>query len=360
MSDYEYISKRFGEPLISRPAPFSMYKGKPKINPHISRFLYKDGQIRDVFHVKPVYYHALNGEWKPLSEITFGFGNKWAALKENWQDEICPIFLYWWMNRMNLIKGNISFPFPADLILARHVYATQCSGTSGVACYPDADPETTTVDGRTARYLNDEAFTTLRNGAGEFNDSTNLDQAVGKLDSTATTDQYSRLDRIIHLFDTSAIPDTDTISAVIYSIFGSNAVSAKTNTFVGYTPSFHVCSSNPATNTALVNADYNLAVFGTTSFGSITYANWSALAYNDITLDANGRANVSKTDVSKFGFRNDADMNNSPPTWGASKVMQIGGFYADQTGTDKDPKLVVTHAAAVTAVNNGILFGTAF
>lgn len=119
--------------------------------------------------------------------------------------------------------------------------------------------------------------------------------------STYTIDRYGAD------FNTTAIADTAVITAGTVRIFfvATNAANVNSTTFdiVGFTP------ADPA---VIVGGDYDQ--FGTTVFATINLASITDAAYNTFTLDANGRANISVTGYSSFGFRIGRDTANSAPT----------------------------------------------
>ena len=199
--------------------------------------------------------------------------------------------------------------------------------------YPDANPETTTVDGYVRRGAVDQTFANIRAGAGTASGDTDTNVDM-RLDASTTTDQFALLDRHIILFDASSIPDTDVISTATLSAFGQSKANA-----IG-SPDYHIAASTPASNTALVYADFSQVQ--TTSFGSITYANWSTSAYNDVVLNASGISNISVTDISKFSSQLSWDINASfTGTWSSAANSLFGEYFADQTGTTNDPRLTV-------------------
>lgn len=204
--------------------------------------------------------------------------------------------------------------------------------------YPDPSVEVATVDGYARRSGIDESLATIRAGAGTASGDadTNIDQ---RIEGSVTSNQFRLLDRMFYLFDASSIPDTDDISAGTLSPFGATSKA----TGLG-SPDYHIAGSTPASNTAIVNADYSQVQ--TTSFGSIANASWNTAAYNDITLNADGRANISKTGISKFSGQFNWDINNDfTGAWVSEAVSNFGIYLADQAETTNDPKLTVTHAA---------------
>lgn len=194
--------------------------------------------------------------------------------------------------------------------------------------YPDADPETTTMDGNSQN--SDASFATCRSAAA--GNSTSASNASSNCQIAVDIGIYY-VARNFHLFDTSALTASVTISAATYSVYDTGAGFANSDS-----DSLHAVSSNPASNTALVDADFDQV--GSTSFGSISLASWTGSAYNGISLNASGLANISKTGVSKFGQRIGGDLNNSAP----SSADRVQTYMADQTGTANDPKLEVTYS----------------
>lgn len=222
-------------------------------------------------------------------------------------------------------------------------------GFSTLTKYPNADGDggQNTVDGTVARWSVDETWANIRTGAGNSPVSNVASSYPIRITASATTNKYAQLWRSIFLFDTSALTAGATISAAVLSLFGVN----KTDGNV-IAPDIDIYTSTPASNTALANGDY--AQIGSTSQtgAPITYGNWSIVAYNDFTFDATGRGNVSKTGISKFGARNAnydvAGTNPSGVGWVSAANSRMGSYFADQTGTANDPKLVVTYLIQIT------------
>ena len=77
--------------------------------------------------------------------------------------------------------------------------------------------------------------------------------------------------------------------------------------------------------------------------------------YNTFSLNGDGIAAISKTGISKFGFRSDYDLDNVAPTPNSDNVNNTVAYTADQTGVTQDPKLVVTYVGAVAVNSNFFL-----
>lgn len=214
----------------------------------------------------------------------------------------------------------------------------QGPGTTTSTFYPDADPETTSVDGRALRGTVDETFSVIRGGAGTSASDVLDNVYAGFLRASTTASQYDTLHRGFFVFDTSAIPDADNVSSVTISLHGVSKDSA-----LG-TPNLIIVSATTASNTALAAGDFAIAGFGVTSYASVTYAAFSTTAYNDLGLNAAGLANISKTSVSKFGTMLSWDFDNSfTGSWVSGAGSSFIVYTAEQAGTTSDPKLVVEH-----------------
>lgn len=218
--------------------------------------------------------------------------------------------------------------------------------------YPDPNPETTSVDGFGRRDPQNESFSTLRNSAGNSSDDSQTANDTVRLVTASGSPNFRDMVRGIYLFDTSALTSSATISAATFSLFGT----AKENGL--YSIGLTLVSSSPTSNTAIVNADYNIANFGTTEFATrIAYADFSIVGYNDMALNASGISNISLTGISKFGTRGDADFDNSAPAHpGSIKVASLTANFADQAGTSNDPKLTITYSSGVS--NDVLVFLT--
>ncbi len=217
--------------------------------------------------------------------------------------------------------------------------------------YPDAHPESTSVDGNAARFVGGgEAWATIRSSAGtEKNDFATVHATQLRCDGN--TDKYDFHSRLILLFDTSSLGAGATIDAATFEI----VVDSKTDDF---TDSISLVTSTPASNTAIENADYGQ--LGTTKQAAdVTVASITAddATYNAWTLNATGEGNISLTSITKFGMRCTIDNDDTEPTWSAGDQTFVQSRTADHTG-DLAPKLVIVYTPGVGAtplVNSPIL-----
>lgn len=213
---------------------------------------------------------------------------------------------------------------------------------STLTVYSDAgDPGSTTCDG-VIRYLSSATWAEARDAASGNDISATATSAI-LVQSTWGGVYY--VGRGFFLFDASALTAAANISSAVISFAASAAGVTNADTTAA-----HIVSCTPASNTTLELADYSQ--IGATSFASMNLSSWVDTdgTYNDFTLDANGIANISKTGISKFATRNSRDLNDSA----ATGINALQCYYADQTGTTKDPKLVITYSSTAIKTFNGI------
>lgn len=211
------------------------------------------------------------------------------------------------------------------------------------------------VDGYVARDIRgtgSETFSTIRTSAGNFSNETDAFQTIPFLESSTTTNEFDALYRDIICWDTSSIGGGNTVDTATASL-ATEAPIAKTNGLGE--PDIYCVGATPASTSDLVDADYGQVQF--TSFANITYANWSAVdgTYNDFTLNADGRANISLTGISRFGFILSWDLTGTfGGTWASNVSSYFKHSYADTAGTSVDPKLVVTYTLSSSSLLNKI------
>lgn len=205
--------------------------------------------------------------------------------------------------------------------------------------YPDADPETTTVDGRAARSGVDQTFANIRSGAGNNQNDSETGSGSPSLTASATSNQYSLMRRAIWLFDTSSIPSGATINSATLTLRGA----AKGNGLGS--PDLVIDVPSPASNTAVATADFNIANWAGTEKGRMTYASYSAAGDNVITLNVNC---IVKAGITKLGGRLGWDFDNSTTglTWSSGLNSYFQWTTADN-GSNK-PTLTVDYTVGGT------------
>ena len=217
-------------------------------------------------------------------------------------------------------------------------------GFATLTAYPDADPETTSVDGRAAQFVNPavgDTWANIRDGAGNDAEDAESGGAIAYIKSATVLNFFAEMRRAFFLFDTSALTSGASISAAVMSLYGFDGSNALA------TPTVGVYTSAPASNTALASGDFDSV--GTTLQSNTTfdYSTFMWGQYNDFPLNATGIGNISKTGITKFGTREVTyDAANSPPTWSSGNDMYVSAYFADRAATTEDPKLVVTYTVA--------------
>lgn len=237
-------------------------------------------------------------------------------------------------------------------------------GNTTTTAYPNANPESTSVDGRSrANFGGSTAWATIQ---GDDGTNADADDTSASIASTVATGGvcgirsgdaggWNRLSRSAYYFDASAdIPDTDTVNSATVSVFGLAGSGAD---LAGIECT--VYTATLASDTAVTAADFDQ--FGTVAQSNTTKSitGWSTEAYNDYALNATGIGNVSKTGVTKFALRFVNDASGSEPAGRANDTdYAVGGYYADEATTAKDPKLVVEHGTSADVTFPGDIWST--
>ena len=223
------------------------------------------------------------------------------------------------------IMGQTDIPLNE---LGRYIYLT-----SPETFNPDADTETTSVDGFT-RHLLTTDWATLRAAAGNGSTDTATNDNACRIYIDGTN--FNFISRGIWLFDTSALPDSATISSAVFSLYGTDKGDVLSQ-------SVGVVSSSPAINTAVAASDYAIANFGTATRYATdkTITSLSTSGYNDWTLNASGIAIVSKTGITKLATLMSGDIDNSAPSTTPNSNCYFNVYHSDN-GSNK-PKLVITY-----------------
>lgn len=207
--------------------------------------------------------------------------------------------------------------------------------------YPDAGkPGTTSCDGELSYYLYAPPYSTGHDAT----TATHVDilgTGTLRVENYWTPDNKFYIGRSLANFDTSSLPDADTITAATLSIYAGSI-----NDGSSHVDAFSIVLNTISSNTNYVAADYGS--FGTVKQATdIQFNSISTGVYTDFTFNATGISNISKTGVSHFGFRTANDIANTTPV--AATVGQCDFSAADTAGTTQDPKLVVVHSTPVNA-----------
>jgi len=313
------------------------------IGKFIFKFEYMGHQLRKGRKIDRITHNSIRYKNTDNSYTEQFFGRNEYALK------LAP--LVWWLpielfeEGLNGGKSLLRPAYQLALIalLLKLPKGLPLLGLTTTDFYPDASAESTSVDGHVGRNPSapGESWSTIRDTA----DGTNAYDSNTTISCNLRTeydyDAWDAMARIITLFDTSAIPDTDTISSATMSLYGSSSKANITGVSLALT------SSNPTSNTAVVVGDYD--TLGTTRYATdISFSSLSTSAYNVWTLNASGILVISKTGVTKLGFRSSNDLDDSEPDPFPDRNTESQLVaYSSDNGSNK-PKLSVTYAAAAT------------
>lgn len=110
-------------------------------------------------------------------------------------------------------------------------------------------------------------------------------------------------------FDTSSLPDGDTIVSASLKLYRDDAISAFQN---DDTTSLEVVQSSQSNSAAIASADIDNVTF--VSGGTLPFASTSNGAYAVIPLNATGLAMINKTGDTLLAVITKRDLDNSAPT----------------------------------------------
>lgn len=200
--------------------------------------------------------------------------------------------------------------------------------------YPDAHPESTSCDGNVYRLTPaGESWANIHDSTGTNVDDSST-SAQAKI-QCAGSSLWTELRRVILLFDTSALPGNAVIDSAVLSI---NVQTKSEN----ISQSLVITSANPASNTGLVTADYEISKFGNIDLSSrLAVSSISTSAYNDLTLNAAGRAAINKNGITKLALRMSSDVDDSAPTTSSGQTFVT--IYTAEGFGSVDPKLTIEY-----------------
>lgn len=346
VNDLEYVTRKYPDIVGWIP---DVRGAKGKINPHMTRFVSKQGAFIDVFHIKPVYYETTTNHWRPLSEITHYHGNRNIILSPAATLKAHPRYLAWLGKRCALLGGKLTYPSILSPYLNQLPMAM--AGLTTTTVYPDPNPETTTVDGAVG-HRSTSYTTTSTASVGTLADSSSV--YIGSLLGIGTVDTGSgnrkQMDRGFLFFDTSPV-SSDPVDSVTLSL--ADYGNALSNGDTGSNNFYTVVASTPASNTDLTTSDYNQCsaasspthLSNSISGTSISVGTSGTPVYTDWTLNATGESAINGSGVTKLGMRH-GDDEGTDPGWSTATYNRWLPASADRSGTDGDPKLVVVHSAA--------------
>ena len=209
--------------------------------------------------------------------------------------------------------------------------------------FPDADIETNTVDGVTIRGGVTDIWADLRAGAGTSAADAAADDRITHLNMNAAS-QWTKMSRGVFTFNTGpTIGDSDSIDSSTLGLVATERVQG----IGGQSIRLVIFVTPPASETALASGDHVATRWGTAEQATdrtLAGLTVNSVDYNDWTLNATGLTNISKTGITKFGFRFVSDADNADPGGTGDRDSLGGVAMAEEIlAGDKRPKLTVTH-----------------
>jgi len=206
----------------------------------------------------------------------------------------------------------------------------------GASFYPDANPETTTVDGlvRTFSAIG-TTWNDIRTGPGTGADDTSV-TLTPRIRCDTNVNKWDSCQRGVALFDLSDYGEEALVSAELIlrgqgtpkkDDFGDNALV--------------LISATLASDTALALGDFDN--FGTTEYATrIPFAMWDIYGANSFHMNGDGMEFVTAAlgGICRFGFKISDDFDNTEPTWGSADVAEVVIASSENTNYS-GPKLVL-------------------
>jgi len=231
-------------------------------------------------------------------------------------------------------------------------------GNTTSTFYPDAHPETDSFDGSTYGDNWSTTWSTVRNQIGNGTYCRD-DLAQSNSGYSAATRRHNPLGyNTAHSIYTFAynLTSGDTIDSATFSVYVTSKSNADSdgNDFIALVQQ----DRRTGAQTGISTSDHYIQYYdGAKLADDIDIADINTSAYNNWALNTTGLALLSASGSDEyihFGQIEGHDYNDSPPTNFGDNM--IYNYYADQTGTANDPKLVVEHSEVSAGNSNFLMF----
>lgn len=212
---------------------------------------------------------------------------------------------------------------------------------SQVILNPDADPESTSVDGVVRWTGPSTIWATARAATGTQATPSGTDERAANIINGSGSPNFKDWYRACFLFDASEISAGAIIDSAILELY-------VTTKFTAITVSTVVTSFSPDSDTDLITADRAIANFGAAALSDlISVSGMTSPAYNTWTINGDGLTVVSTAvdgdGIIKFGVLVDADRTNSPLSYVSDNSE--GGFACQFADGANAPKLTINYTA---------------
>ncbi len=201
--------------------------------------------------------------------------------------------------------------------------------------FPDPDPESTSVDGSIG-LPNVSTWSGIRDATTATASADGITLSIHS--ENETTNKFS-VHRAFLLFDTSSIPDGDTIDSATTTVTKNTGISENPQTS-------GLIQTSPASDTTLVNNDFDNLTLNSPSEATDSRVDMNVADDTDINyvMNATGLGFINATGITKLGIRFTGDIDDVLPPNNTRRFIQV--HSVEIAGTNNDPKLVVTHTSA--------------
>jgi hypothetical protein len=169
---------------------------------------------------------------------------------------------------------------------------------------------------------------------------------IVQIRAATVSNQWRNIGRSIFGFDTSSIPDTDTVTSATLSLY--DQYSATNPTSFGTQRLFVVGAPNPPQSSFEAKVgDFNISSWDVASYSDteLTFSDWNGSnGYEVFTLNSTGLSNINLATSTWLGLISSSDFNNVAPTWSNNVESYIIPISSDNSGTTLDPKLTIEHS----------------
>lgn len=212
--------------------------------------------------------------------------------------------------------------------------------------YPDANPESSSVDGEASRASTGQSWANIRAGAGTTNDDSLTTLGPYAIYAFSMSANYwAFLQRALLVFNTGGLPEGAVITGASLTL--RCTAKANGNSWSNTDAGVALVDSSPNSGTAIAAADYGHT--GDIRYSDdITYNGFTAGVDATYTLNEDGLAAINATEGgwTCLGLRFVADLDNTNPAHRLSASTYVTFSSAD-AGRNK-PKLTITYTLAQT------------
>ena len=271
----------------------------------------------------------IDGKGRVFKLTDFRVGAKWAN-----------IIRYRWPDFVKMAKD-----FYSHKEFGLHLLDISCKlAASTDTSFPDAGTGGTTVDGFASHSTAADDWDGVHDGAGNASNptGTSINMDLSRNSGTPIT----IIGRGIMLFDTSGIGAGGVIDVAVPSLYDRDNLVFTDNDAQAY---FSIVQTDGiGVDNNIQPGDYDAVgdaidnpTEGIDVGDRIRMEDSATSAYNDFTLNATGRGWVDPAGITYLGIREGHDIEDVPI---ADTLRNFKRWWAaDETGTSKDPKLVVTY-----------------